>query len=162
MNHSSTTTADRGRPAAAAFNAMPQEPKLSTTYVGGRALPNSETELAAYGKAMAEFIKFASYNEAIEGQSRSQNRGQKRSHHGPSGNGNGNYINDSNPDADPDASAQHDIGSVLVAHQARNYSAQPRQTLMGKPIKIRSSRPPTKPWPTRQPNWPTRPPKYGN
>jgi hypothetical protein len=66
-------------------------------------MPNSEAELAAYGKAMAEYVKeMATYNEAIEGQSRSRNRGQKRSHHG---NGNGNYI-DSNPDADPDASAQ--------------------------------------------------------
>jgi hypothetical protein len=32
------------------------------------------------------------------------------------------------------------------------------QAPMGKPCKIRSSRP----CPTRQPNWPTRPPKYGN
>jgi hypothetical protein len=64
----------------AAFKAMPS---LSTTYVGGQALPNSEAELAAYGNAMAEFVKDrASFNEAIEGLSRSQNRGQKRSHHG--------------------------------------------------------------------------------
>jgi hypothetical protein len=103
MNHSSTTTAASvsGRPATIAFNAMPS---LSTTYVGGQALPNSEAELAAYGKAMAEFAKDrASFNEAIKGQSRSRNRGQKCSHYG---NGNGNY-NESNPDADPDASAQH-------------------------------------------------------
>jgi hypothetical protein len=84
-----------GRPAAVAFKAMPS---LSTTYVGGQALPNSEAELAAYGKAMAEFVKDrASFNEAIKGLSRSRNR----SHHG---NCNGNY--DLNLD-DPDASAQH-------------------------------------------------------
>jgi hypothetical protein len=74
----------RSRKIAVAFNAMP---KLSTTYVGGQALPNSEAELAAYGKAMAEFVKeLASYNETIEGLSRSRNR-QKRSHHG-----NGNVV----------------------------------------------------------------------
>jgi hypothetical protein len=33
------------------------------------------------------------------------------------------------------------IGSMLEAHQARSFPAQPRQTLMGKPRIIRSSRP---------------------
>jgi uncharacterized coiled-coil protein SlyX len=106
----------------------PQEPKLSTTYVGGQAQPNSEAELAAYGKAMAEFVKeMASYNEAIEGQSRSRNRGQKCSHHGS---GNGNY--DSNPD-DPDASAQHmerarsSPSSQLLSSTTANPNGQANQ-----------------------------------
>jgi hypothetical protein len=94
LNKSTTTAASvSGRPAVAGV-LRPQEPKLSVTYGGGQALPNSEAEMAAHGKAMAEFDKeLARYNEAIEGQSRSRNRGQKRSHHGPSGNGNGNYKN---------------------------------------------------------------------
>jgi hypothetical protein len=99
-----------------------------------RLLDHSEAELEAYGKAMAEFVKFASYNEAIEGQSRSQNRGQKRSHHGPSGNGNGNgnYNNDLNPD-DPDESAQHRErarslpGSQLLSSTMANPNGQATQ-----------------------------------
>jgi hypothetical protein len=70
-------------------------------------LPNSEAEMAAYGKAMAEYAKeMARYNEAIGGQNRTRTRGPKRSHHGPSqsGNGNGNY--NSTPD-DPDEADQH-------------------------------------------------------
>jgi hypothetical protein len=77
------------------------------TYAGGHALPNSEAELAAHGKAMIEYNKeLAKYNEAIEAQNKSRNRGSKRSHHGPSDKGNGNYNNDSNLDANPDAFAQ--------------------------------------------------------
>jgi hypothetical protein len=140
---------------------QPQEPQLPVTFAaGGRALPNSEAELAAHAKALIEFKKeLEKFNEAIEAL-RSRSRGSKRSHHGPSDKGNGNYNNDSNPDANPDAFAQHrerarsPPGSQLLSPTTAN--------LMGKPIKIRSSRPPTKPWPTRQPNWPTRPPKYGN
>jgi hypothetical protein len=120
-----------GRPAAVAFKVMPS---LSTTYVGGQALPNSEAELAAYGKAMAEFVKDrASFNEAIKGLSWSRNR----SHHG---NGNGNY--DSNPD-DPDASAQHreharsSPSSQLPSPTSANPNGQASQTLAHQAPQIR-------------------------
>jgi hypothetical protein len=129
----------RGRNASRSRTPNPYVmPSLSTTYVGGQALPNSEAELAAYGKAMAEFVKDrASFNEAIEGLSRSR----KRSHHG---NGNGNY-NDLNPDADadPDASAQHreharsSPSSQLPSPTSANPNGQASQTLAHQAPQIR-------------------------
>jgi hypothetical protein len=126
-NASSTTTAASvsGRPAAVAFNTMP---KLSTTYVGGQALPNSEAEPAVYSKAMAEFVKeLASYNETIEGLSRSQNR-QKRSR----GRGNINLI-DLNPDSNPDVQHREcarSPSSQLPSPITANPNGQANQNLV--------------------------------
>jgi hypothetical protein len=77
-------------------------PQMPVTVSGGRRQPNSDAELAAYRKAMAEFNKETDkYNEAVRAQSRSQSRGNnlKRSHRdltGGNGTGNGNFDNSAN------------------------------------------------------------------
>jgi hypothetical protein len=70
----------------------PQVPRLPVTFgPGGLRLPNSDAELSAQRKAMAEFTReSARYDEAIEAQNRSQSR--KRPHRDLSS-GNGNYEN---------------------------------------------------------------------
>jgi hypothetical protein len=109
----------------------PQEPQLPKTLVGDRIQPNSEAELSAHVKAMAEFEKeMATYNEAIEAGGSRGNRGLKRSNQGQnSGNGNNSYnpnISGLNSNSNPNNYAQHrELARSLGSQPPNSTSANP-------------------------------------
>jgi hypothetical protein len=109
----------------------PQEPQLPKTLVGDRIQPNSEAELSAHVKAMAEFEKeMATYNEAIEAGRSRGNCGLKCSNQGQnSGNGNNSYnpnISGLNSNSNPNNYAQHrELARSLGSQPPNSTSANP-------------------------------------